>query len=729
MGLPAEWSYLWTLAGQTVGTGRWLNYTFDESGRPDPTGNYSFSLRATDLEGGVAAASTTVSVRADPVGGLTIADHLVFEGAPDSVSAYGQGGVSPYSFDGYVTGPGVHAPLTFSQGSASLPTKEPGTLVVWVNLTDATGYRTALAPQDYQVSPTIAGTARLSGDLSDGATLTGETVTLEVCVTGGGTAPFFAGFNFNGTTPQTWGAITKGTCLNQTQVYSGPGFYWISSQIRDSQGRLSSISLLSLQVLAAPVAPVLPTSPLRIPVETSRILSVPGEPSDVEIDWRAPPGTNLSAVELTNGSLEVTPSVLGTYTVGVSVTVFRNGTTLGPTLWNNLTLQVVAGSAATVTASVSARNLTLAAGGNLSLVWRAFDAWGNLAAPFTENVTVTVVGGTPASLRLLLRTPSGPVGVDAAGTGFSLPASAWQGGTLNLTFTEEVAANITLEFAGRLVPTSWPLGIRGPNLPIEWTPDFLHLDLFDPEVALSNSTANHTRWQISDAYGNPLRAGYVVIVGNWGAYSTTARSPILLLGRESFVWVNYTTFGSEGGSVEVLSEYGQTLLPTIGIPPPTPSTPPARAAELWGVGVLGLALVLGVTSLSAGLLLWMRRRQARSHREEATEEELADYAREQERFVDHVAASEPVTMEELERVGARAGLDPPVVMAHLLRLRADGRLVTEPSEQDEGAPVFRLSPSERARRGSPVPGSSLPRIEFDPEALVDPPTESPPERD
>ncbi len=713
-GPPADWNYQWFVNGNTLGNGSILNYSF-RGGGYSPTSALTVEGQATDLEGQIAFATVNVTLLSDPTGSIDILRLSIDEGLGDSLSAQAQGGSSPYQFSGYVEGPGGLAPLDFTPNSASLPTSLPGTYDVYVQVTDAFGFTTPLPVGHYLVLAPLDLAVSLLGPIQDGSILADEPVTLSACLLSGGLAPFDFGSDFNGTGTLAWSSFPASACTNVTHVYPTPGTYWIAAQARDIEGKLSQASLFSLQVLAPATPPHVSPDPVVVPVETGRSLSVLNEPSDVEISWTAPPNANLSAVTTPNGTLEITPASVGSFPVEATAQVVFNGSTFGPALSTNLTIQVVPGPAAEVTASVSAQNLTLPVGRPLTLVWHADDAWGNVAPGFSEPVLVQVDGGSPDALHLTLNSSGGPVPVDPNGTGFAVPATAWSEGTLTLTFSQTRAANDSYLFEGTLVPTHWPGGYLGRAVPFTWTPDLLDLRLFHPTVAWTNATVNETRWQIADEYGNPLPGGFVDVVGTWGSYTSDTQSPIRFADGESFVWVNYTAYGTEGGTVKVVSEFGQTLLASLGIPPPPGPAAPTRGP--LGLPPWGWALVLGVTLASAAILLWMRRQQQAASREEATEEDLARDAQVQETLLEAVERDEPARLEGLHAAGKEAGLLPEEVNAYLLRLRADGRLVTEPDVDRTGPPLFRLGPGERARRRPPR-DEPAPRIMIDPDALL-----------
>jgi len=719
-GPPKDWDYQWFVGGYTLGNGPTLNHTFRAS-RYSPA-RLTVEAQATDLEGLTATASLNVTLLSDPTGSLTLLHLSVDEDLGDTITATAQGGSAPYQFNGYVIGPGGLVPLSFSTQSSTLPTSLPGTYEVQAEVTDALGFTASLPVVHYLVLSPLDFSVSLLGPVEDGAVLADEPVTLSACLLSGGIAPFQFGTDFNGTDTLSWSPFPASGCTNVTHTYPTPGTYWIAAQARDSGGLLSQESLFSLEVLAPATTPRVSPAPAVVPVETVQTLSVVNEPSDVEVSWTVPPDANLSAVTTPNGTLEITPATVGSFPVEATAQVTFNGTTFGPARSTNLTLQVVPGPAAQVVASVSAQNLTLPVGRDLTLIWHADDAWGNVAPGFSEPVLVEVDGGTPNSLHLTLNSSVGPVPVDENGTGFAVPASAWSEGTLTLTFSQTRAANDSYLFEGPLVPTHWPDGYAGRAVPFDWTPDLLDLRLSHPTVAWDNATVNDTRWQISDEFGNPLTGGFVDVVGTWGAYTSMTQSPIRLIDGESFVWVNYTAYGTDGGTVKVVSEFGQTLLSSLGIPPPSPAPAPARGP--LGLPALGWALVLGVTLASAMLLLWMRRQQRAAYREEATEEDLARDAQAQETLLEAVGRAEPARLEALHAAGSEFGLSPEEVNAYLLRLRADGRLVTEPDLDRQGAPLFRLGPGERSRRRRPGEApASEPRILFDPDALLRNPLE------
>ncbi len=718
-GSPLGWAYQWSAGGNLLGNGSLLNYSFRARDFA-PTPTLTVTGEATDLDGQTAFASVNVTLLPDPSGSLTLLRLSVDEGLGDTLSAQAEGGAAPYQFSGYVEGPGGLETIDFSGGSASLPTSLPGTYSVYAEVTDAFGVSADLPVPHYLVLPPLALTASLLGPIQDGSVLADQPVTLSACLLSGGLAPFDFGSDFNGTDALTWSSFPASGCTNVTHVYPTPGTYWVAAQARDVQGKLSAESLFELQVLAPANAPRVVPDPIVVGVETSRSLSVVNEPSDVEISWTVPPGANLSAVTTSNGSLEITPAQVGSFPVEATAQVSFNGSTFGPALSINLTVQVVPGPAAQVAASVSAQDLTLPVGSPLTLVWHADDAWGNVAPDFSETVLVQVDGGTPNALRLTLNASGTPVPVDANGTGFAVPSTDWSEGTLNLTFRETRAANVSYVFQGSLVPTHWPGGLLGRALPFDWTPNLLHLALFDPSVAWANATTNDTRWQIADEFGNPLSGGFVDVLGTWGAYTSDTRSPIRFTGSESYVWVNFTAYGTEGGTVKVVSEFGQTLLSPLGIPPP--GGPPAAPRGPLGLPPWGWALVLGVTLASAGLLLWMRRRQQAASREEASEEELARDAEVQEALLQAVEEEEPARLERLQASGKELGLLPEEVNAYLLRLRADGRLSMEPDRDRRNAPTFRLGPGEKERRRRlRAESTPPPRIVIDPAALLRPP--------
>lgn len=695
-GEPQNWTYTWLLDDRFLASGRTLNYTFSNTSNPGSPGSYNFTVVATDLEGATNSSSVLVLLHPDPTGAVVIDPGNVDLDHPLSAFAHVLGGTPPYTLNWSVA-PGGGGPTTdlgvFGL-NVSLPTSVPGPYVVMASVTDAAGWQVNLTPALYTVNSPLGITLSLRGSSGvSGAALVGTPVQVSVCVKGGGTPPYEALLNFTGADngTATLSIPASGICAVTNTTFPRAGPVGASATVVDSQGLRSAPARQSLWVLEPARLPRLSPSSLVAEFETPFRIVALVNGSFTEVRWDIPPSDDLSPQVGPNGTLWVQPGLIGNFSLGVTAQVVFEGQDLGPPAEENFSLLVVPGPVETVTARVSNSSYTAVAGQNFTLIWQAFDRWGNPVGSFQENVTLDISGPAPLVAEANLSLPGIASAGGADGHQFDIPSSAWKEGTLVLNLSDTRTGNLTLNFSATWEPQVWPGPRDGPALSLQWVPDLSHLRLSDPHVAVDTAQENDTLWRIGDVYGNPLTAGYVVIRATWGSYSQVYQSPIRVNDTGSFVWVNYTVVGTSGGNVTVSSAGGELLLPPLEIPPPRA---PASGEPLgfWPM-TGGALLVLGGLASLVGFALFLRSRgslRARENRVETGEEDLQRDEEIRAALLGALRPGMPRTLPELTADLRGSGISRAEMVSHLHRLMVEGEVGWQDGPEGEFPRLVRL---------------------------------------
>ncbi len=297
------------------------------------------------------------------------------------------------------------------------------------------------------------------------------------------------------------------------------------------------------------------------------------------------PGTTLYRGVLTaDGPLLYTfvPSVAGDQTVTLTVV-----DALGTVVAQPLHLTVLPGPASRIVSVNGPGAWATEAGVPYNVSWAIIDPAGDVVPNGGVPLTLTpgaLAGPLWVNLTWGPSLPPGPAGA------FTFSPSDWRMGYLNFTIDPERAAPVTLAVASSLPIAEAPTG----SVTLVVTADLHHLLLQDPTRLGPGGAENQTLWRISDRFQNPIPTGYVVVLTEVGGAVSQTKSPIHYNGTVSVVWVNFTLPPGLGGSVVVLSPWGQLLLPQITFPTSTAASPPELAILLGLAAVAIACLAVGV---------------------------------------------------------------------------------------------------------------------------------------
>ena len=751
IGAPGAWNYTWSLKGTLAGSGPELNYTFSGPNGFTVPGDYRFTVLASDTSGFNVQSSVNVSLFADPVASLTLTHPSTDEAATDNATATLAGGVGPYQYDWSLQTPTGWSNHTTANSEIALPTSVVGSYLLTLRVNDTVGYLSPPVSVGYAVNGALTGNLTTSAGAQENASVVGEVIVAQLCLTQGGTGPYQYSINPNGTLPTAWFPLpSPSDCTRANLTYGSPGQVWVSSWIRDALNE-TFVTISSLQIVAATLPPLLSSNRSQVGVHsTCYVHAFEADPS-AYISWALPPQDLVNSTTYPNGTVRLTPLVVGTYQIGAEAQATYQGNPLGGSLGANATLVALAGPAADLRVQVSTPSLVV--GQNLSVTLKAFDRWGNPVGTYSHGFALAISGALSGGDGGPYVNYSGIAGLVQGGA-LVVPSIAWQNGTLTLEISQHRAGGEVYGFSGIGLPLVGGNVSSAATVSATWLPAVRNLRLQNPETVFQNSTQNDTVWNISDLFGNPVPGEAVWVNCTWGSYSESALSPVFSYHGSTYAWVNYTVLGSVGGTVQVVSEYGQPLLLPLHVAPPRltlgvlPST--ACSGIFCDVSVWWPLLLTGaVTILGTLLLLALRRRSGDTGgsdkpgkpgegTEEVTEEELARDAANHESVAAYVAQHGPVLAAQIRSDLGTEDLSEAELNLHLMRLMSEGRIVTRSSDDPE-KPLFveseraaasrreRESPGQGAREISPVLDESALRehaLQQAAEIGVDPPEDT-----
>jgi len=337
------------------------------------------------------------------------------------------------------------------------------------------------------------------------------------------------------------------------------------------------------------------------------------------------------------------------------------------------------------------------------VAWQALDAQGapvsSFAAAAYLTVTETANGSTaPAWVN---SSGAGPLARATNGT-FGVPAAAWQGGRLNLSFEMAVAVPVRVDLFGPLLPSA-----PGAML-VAVLPDLGQLVLYDATHVENNlSAAARTYsalWQVRDRFGDPAPGAELLVEVTTGTSVNQTVVPVVgFADRTSGAWVNVTVPGAGGASVTVLDAAGGTLLGPLAVPPvvaaPSSSGPTLSPLALAAVALLAVGGFAGIGALLAG----GRPRPIRAPTGE--DEELRRLAEGRATVVEIVRAKGPLALSEIEAAWEPPPA-PPALADWVASLVTDGTLTAS------------LDAERPARFSLAAPPRAKPRVTLDEEALA-----------
>jgi hypothetical protein len=336
----------------------------------------------------------------------------------------------------------------------------------------------------------------------------------------------------------------------------------------------------------------------------------------------------------------------------------------------------------------------------LAFSWQALDSGGARVTTFTVACELTVELSTNGSSVRAWSNASatGPLSRSPNGT-FSVPATAWTEGLLNVTVSVASAVPVTVRLFGPLLPA--------PPSPVPLTifPDLDHLVLYDPVPAANLAAgANDTFWHVRDHFGDPTPGAFLFVEFSNATLDRKTVVPVTwTTGDTTGAWVNYTASETGNGTLRVTDEANATLLGPTSIPALAVSSTPATASLSPLILVLVALLIVGAVVGMVGVVFGGRTRLALATAD--AEEELRQLAEGREKIVELVRQAGSLGLAEIEAAW-KPGPAPGVLADWLASLVTDGTLTVTLGEGDRAW----FSLAER-------PAAEEPKVTFDEAAL------------
>jgi hypothetical protein len=526
----------------------------------------------------------------------------------------------------------------------------------------------------------------------------GVPLTIRASVAAGtGTPPYGPACLSNGLGNESC-ARAPGSAWTFDPVYAAAGRYAASLTVADAGGTNDSTPIAVTIVDRPALAPIaLAAEAIRVGTTLRASSAVSGGALPILLWWNSTEGASVGPIVLrADAPLSENLSALVAGDYALTLTALD---ALGTRLSVGVPYAVVSASASAVALARSAAP-SVTAGAPVALSFEAEDLLAGLVPSYQGTFslwpTPAVDGGAWANASA-----TGPA--NQVGDAFVFPAAAWQGGFLNLTFTDSHVGSVELTFPGGD-------GIDGPApVTLVITADAWHETLRPAEVVRAGARSNATLYALTDRFGNPLPPGQLELRSVFGGQIALSSTPILELAGGSYAWVNYTSPNPSAGTIYVLGGPSDAVL--LAIPVPAAAAAPIAASDLLlGVG----AAAVGAAAVGGSVLVRRRRSRpvpialARTEPEEGGEE-LALRRLAEGRA--HVLARVPFARSvDLAFIAEGFPGEPPDA-AELAEwvgsLVHEGLLV--PSIGTEGRPEFRqqAAPAGRAR----------PRVEIDQLAL------------
>jgi len=357
----------------------------------------------------------------------------------------------------------------------------------------------------------------------------------------------------------------------------------------------------------------------------------------------------------------------------------------------------VAPAYATSIAEMGSAPSSAGVGRPVAVAWEALES-GVRVTTFAVGCSIAVeASANGSSVRAWVNSSTfGPIPRAANGT-FSVPAAAWNGGVLDLTFSFATAVPTTIRLFGGSLP-SIPVPIAMTALP-----DREHLELYEPENSLLGARSNDTYWHVRDPFGNPTPGAFLIVEYSSATSDVQSFVPVnWSSGGTTGAWVNYSAPGLGNGTVRVMDGANSTLLGPIEVPALATPAPPATASlSLWVLLAVALLTLGGVVGV--GALVFGGRARPTSASSDG-EEELRHLAEGRASIVELVREAGSLRLGEIE-----AAWDPPpappAVADWVASLVTDGTLTAT------------LGEGGRARFALAGPRGEEPKVTLDEDAL------------
>ena len=623
----------------------------------------------------------------------TLAPTSVDAGDPVSVALTGEGAAG-YAYSAFAAPglavPAVALPCTVSapnlqsvvsiscRGSFSYPSA--GVAQPWANLSN--GYSTARWTFP-QVVVASALTVTMTPDPAAG--YRNEAIPFVVGVaSGSGTPPYGPACLAPGTGALECASVGS-TSWSLGYAYTTDGSYTAVASVVDGAGANHTRSV-PVHVADPPGLSSLSTGTNRVAagstISITAYLSGGLWPARYWWNDSDPNGTLRSGALGSDGTLGLTQSFPWAGLHQITLTVVD---ALGTRVASSTALDVASGPANGLRCEGGTLLPDGAAGAVLPLHVRAVDAVGSVAGTFADPLVLTALGPSGA-----LDVNGSPAPVVPSGNGsWAVPGSAWAGGWLNLTYSSREAGRWNLSLSdprSSSIPTL--------RVTVSVVADGRHPRLVGAPGERPSGRSSDTHWTVEDPYGNPVVDGYVVVRSVFASGSLSVDSPILDQAGVGGVWVNYTALDDGAGTVHVLDEQNESLLPAIAVP--------AAAAAMGSSEVLPVLALLGLVTVGGILLvLRFRPRPARPGGSEL-EGELERHAAGRTHLLQRLSEGPASSLEDLEGAweGPPPRPEPSEIVEWMAALLTEGVVSAEAGPG--GAPRFVLT-AER----SEAPGLTL----------------------
>jgi uncharacterized repeat protein (TIGR01451 family) len=376
--------YTWSVSSGSLPTGITLSSAGVLAGTPTTAGNYPFTVKVTDQNGGIATTPITLVIAAGPA--LNFAAPSYGEvGSPYSDTLTVSGGTGPYTWS--VSSGSLPAGITLGSTTGTLsgtPTA-PGTSTFTVQVTDADGQSATKATSLAIISgPALSFPAPPSGEIG---TAYSDTLTVS-----GGSGPY------------TWsvssGSLPAGITLGSTTgTLSGtptaPGTSNFTVQVTDALGQ-SATEATTLAIISGPGLSFAGPPSGEIGSAYSDTLTVSGGTGPYA--WSVSSGSLPAGITLgsTTGTLSGTPTAPGTSNFTVQVT-----DTDGHSATEATTLAIISGPGLSFPAPPSGEigtaysDTLTASGGTGPYTWSVSS--GSLPAGITLGSGTGTLSGTPTA--------------------------------------------------------------------------------------------------------------------------------------------------------------------------------------------------------------------------------------------------------------------------------------------------------------------------------------------
>lgn len=514
-----------------------------------------------------------------------------------------------------------------------------------------------------------------------------------------GTAPFGPACLWRGAGPDATCSTSPGPAWSFGLSFPSAGTYALKGTVEDATGANGTVSGVAL-VYDRPTLSTISAATNVLDVGGSVVVAatLSGGALPVAYWWNdsLPTGTLESGWSARDGgiSADLTFTTPGVHTITLSA---RDA--LGTTVANLTTVVVRPGPAVALETPGAGPAPAAIAGSAWTVALCGVDPEGACLPDFSANLSLLPAPGEGTGPDLWANA-SGRTILPAANGTIDLPSSLWRNGYLNVSVTGLLAAPHAFTVLG---PVPF-LGGGGGRLAWTVQPDVAHPALGAPHVVRAGSRANATEYGITDRFGNPIDAGFVIVRTVFGGVASDLDSPVRSNASGGFVWVNFSAPAGEGGVVYVLSAWNVSLLPALLVP--TGGSASSDLLPLLAVG-LGLAALVGMV----GALALRRRRDGPAARDsgpgEVAEDELRRIAEGRAHVLRRARDDRRMTLDEL----AQGFVGPPIptraeVAEWVGGLVSEGALKAAPGP--DGEPRF-----VAVERAEPV----APRVEVDPALL------------